>query len=278
VDRGTGEEIISRRPTPWEIFTAWFLAGAQSFGGGASTFFLLHQVCVERGWLSEEEFVRTWALAQISPGINLLKLTVLVGSRMCGWKGIAAGMLGMLLPSAGITVLMTAGFVSAADHPLVKAAMRGILPATIGLSLAMGFQMGQPLLSRARREGAARLSASLGILGAAALLMALGVSPVVVMLLSGGAAVGLHAVAPIQKPLPWPLSIEGVGAPSMERSTDPAGTETDEDAQVAAGDAARLERGASASMGEGQTARRDAAARAAEGHEPGKAGPPEGAR
>lgn len=261
------------RPTPWEIFATWFLAGVQSFGGGASTFFLLHQACVERGWLSEDEFVRTWALAQISPGINLLKLTVLVGNRMCGWKGILAGMLGMLLPSAGITVLMTAGFVSAADHPLVKAAMRGILPATIGLSLAMGFQMGQPLLSRARREGAARLSVSLGILGAAALLMALGVSPVVVMLLSGAAAVGLHALAPIKKPLP----INGAPTATMERVTDPAGTETDEDAQVAAGDAARLERGDSASMGEGQTAR-DAAARAAEGHEPGKAGPPEGAR
>lgn len=265
--------------TPWEIFTAWFLAGVQSFGGGASTFFLLHQVCVERGWMSEEEFVRTWALAQISPGINLLKLTVLVGSRMCGWRGIAAGMLGMLLPSAGITVLMTAGFVSAADHPLVKAAMRGILPATIGLSLAMGFQMGQPLLSRARREGAARLSASLGILGAAALLMALGVSPVVVMLLSGGAAVGLHALAPIQKPLPWPLPIERAPTPTMERGD--ARAETDEDAQVAADGAARLERGDSASMGEGQTARdaaRDAAVRAAEGHEPGQNNPPEGAR
>jgi chromate transporter len=187
------------RPTPWEIFTTWMILGIQSFGGGTSTFYLIHQVCVERGWLDEEEFIRTWALAQISPGINLLKLTVLVGHGLCGWPGLLAGVAGLLLPSASVTILMTAGFSLIRQQPLVQAAMRGILPATIGLSLAMGVQMGQPLLTRAYREGPLRLSASLATLaGAGSLLAFTSISPVIVLLLSGAAGIVLMAVIPVK--------------------------------------------------------------------------------
>lgn len=171
--------------------------GIQSFGGGSSTFYLIHQVCVDRGWLGEQEFVRTWALAQISPGINLLKLTVLIGHKLCGWPGIIAGAFGLLLPSATVTILMTAGFSAVRDQPLVKAAMSGILPATIGLSLAMGVQMGQPLMLRAHREGPLRLAANMLILvGAGLLLTFTDASPVIVLPLSGAVAMLLMAVIP----------------------------------------------------------------------------------
>jgi chromate transporter len=181
-----------------EIFTTWLITGIQSFGGGSSTFFLIHQACIERGWLDEETFVRTWALAQISPGINLLKLTVLVAYRLRGWPGLLAGVAGLLLPSGAVTVLMTAGFSLIRGQPLVQAAMRGILPATIGLSLAMGVQMAQPLLTRAHREGKARLGAHVLILVCAALLLGVAnVSPALVLLISGTAAVILLAWIPI---------------------------------------------------------------------------------
>jgi chromate transporter len=185
------------RPGLWDIFTTWFILGIQSFGGGSSTFLLIHRVCISRGWMDEEEFLRDWALAQISPGINLVKLTVLVGHRLRGWPGLIAGVAGMLIPSALVTVLMTAGFAAIRSQPLVQAAMKGILPATIGLSLAMGVQMAVPLFSRARQEGRARVSAHALILAAAALLMALGfVSPIVILLLAGAVTIPVLAVIP----------------------------------------------------------------------------------
>jgi len=175
------------------------ILGIQSFGGGNSTFYLIHQACIDRGWLREEEFVRTWALAQISPGINLLKLTVLVGHKLCGWPGLAAGVIGLLLPSATVTILMTAGFSAIREQPLVQAALKGVLPATIGLSLAMGVQMGQPLMVRAHDEGPLRLAASVLILVGAGLLLAFtDTSPVIVLILSGAAAVVLMAVIPVR--------------------------------------------------------------------------------
>ena len=158
--------------------------------------------------------MRTWALAQISPGINLLKLTILVGNRLRGWPGLIAGAAGLLIPSALITVLMTAGFSLVRSQPLVQAAMKGILPATIGLSLAMAYQMGQPLLARAQKEGRPRLAANLAILAASGYLMAVGVSPVLVLLLAGAAAMLLMAViparlAPDQRPIRAPEDAEG---------------------------------------------------------------------
>jgi len=162
---------------------------------------LIHRACIDKRWLDEETFVRTWALAQVSPGINLLKLTVLVGYWLRGWPGVAVAVAGLMIPSAGVTVLMTAGFAEVRSQPLVQAAMRGILPATIGLSLAMAFQMGQPLFVRGQREGPARLILQAAVIVSSALLLALWqVSPVLVLLAAGGVTSLLHAFVPARQP------------------------------------------------------------------------------
>lgn len=192
-------------PTPslWTIFRTWLLIGIQSFGGGSPTLYLINQACLRNGWLDQDEFVRSWGLVQIAPGINLVKMTALLGYQLRGWPGLIAAITGMLLPSAAVTVLMTAGFSAVRGQPLVQAAMKGILPATIGLSLAMGVQMVQPLLIQAHQEGPARLGANLFILVGAALLLGLGgASPVVVLLLSGGLTILLLALLPVQSKLP----------------------------------------------------------------------------
>ena len=105
-------------------------------------------------------------------------------------------MLGLLLPSASLTVLITAGFASIRDNPTVAAVMRGILPATIGLGLAMGVQMALPLFKQARSEGLPAIGASTLILAAAAVVMYLGLSPLLVLLFSGLAATLAFAFFP----------------------------------------------------------------------------------
>lgn len=185
-------------PALWDLFSTWLLLGIQSFGGGSSTFLLIHQACINRGWLDEEEFTRAWALAQIAPGINLVKLTAMIGYRLRGWSGLLAAMAGLLLPSGLVTVLMTAGFANIRNQPVIQAAMKGILPATIGLMLAMGIKMAQPLLTRAYQEGWTRLSAHLVILTGSALLLGIGnASPITALLLSGIGAALLLAVVPL---------------------------------------------------------------------------------
>ncbi len=154
--------------------------------------------------------MRDWALAQISPGINLLKLTILVGQQLRGWAGLAAAAAGLMLPSGAATALMTAGFTAIHSAPLVQAALKGVLPATIGLSLSMGVTMGQPLLARAYREGRSRLGVHILILVCAALLMAANtISPVIVLLLAGVVTMLALALIPIKKPAPLEQGSQG---------------------------------------------------------------------
>jgi chromate transporter len=191
------------RPGLWKLFITWLSIGLQSFGGGSSTLFLINQASQKQNWLSDEEFVRVWALVQVSPGINLVKLSMLIGHRLRGWPGLIVCTAGMLIPSAVVTVLMTAGFAVVRSQPLVQAAMRGVLPATIGLGMAMAVQLARPLLSDGYKEGPIRLGAHLFILSAAALLMAQGqVSPVMVLLLSGAAGILLLALLPVRGKTP----------------------------------------------------------------------------
>jgi chromate transporter len=191
------------RPGLGNLFMAWLILGIQSFGGGASTLYLIHQACIKQGWLDEDEFLRAWGLVQISPGINLVKLTVLIGYDLRGWPGLAAALAGLLLPSAAITALMTAGFTAIRDQPLVQAAMKGILPGTIGLGLAMTVQMLQPMAARAIKEGPAQTVAqTLLLAGAGALMADNRLSPVVILLLAGLLAALLMAVLPVRSSPP----------------------------------------------------------------------------
>ena len=192
--------MVMNKPTqvkPTELLRAFLVLGLQSFGGGSSTLILIRQACIQRGWMDEDEFVRTWALVQMAPGINLLKLTALIGYKLCGWAGLACAMSGLLLPSALVTVLMTAGYSAVRDQPLVQSALKGLLPATIGLSLMMSFQMAHPLLKRAYHGSPLRLIANLLILGSAGLLFSLfNASPLAVLLGGGAAGVLLFALVP----------------------------------------------------------------------------------
>ena len=186
-------------PNLAELFTDFLWVGMQSFGGGSSTFILIHKLAIERRWLTEEEFVRAWALAQIAPGINLVKLTVMIGYRLRQWPGVLATMGGLLLPSALVTILMTAGYSTIRDLAWVKGMTRGILPAAIGLSLAMSTQMAQPLLLHAHREGPTRLATHLLILLTAALLFGMAhLSPVVVLLSSGLVTILMFFLIPVR--------------------------------------------------------------------------------
>jgi chromate transporter len=200
-DRSTPLTLMTDRIRPraglWELFVVYFWIGIQSFGGGSATLYLIHQTSITRGWLDEVEFTRAWALIQIAPGINLIKITALIGYQLRGWPGVAAAVAGLVLPSGCVTALMTAGFSAVRDEPAVQAAMRGVLPATIGVSVAIAAQMGLPVLRLARRESGRRLGAHVLVLvGAALLLAAAGLSPALVLLAAGAVTAALLAVLP----------------------------------------------------------------------------------
>src|SRR5215472_12209135 len=136
-------------PGIWSLFRIWAGIGLQSFGGGASTIFLIQRTFIEKyGWLTQEEFSLFWNLCLFTPGINLLALTILIGRKLSGTWGIVSSLLGLLLPSATITCLFTAGFAAVQNIPTVQAVFRGVIPATAGLMLMVGLGFARPLLKQ----------------------------------------------------------------------------------------------------------------------------------
>jgi len=196
--------MLKKQPTPWQLFRIWAAIGLQSFGGGASTTFLIQQNFIEkRGWLSMEEFLRLWNLCLLTPGINLIAVTVLIGKKLGGVWGIAVSLAGLLLPSAAITCLLTAGFQSVEHLPAVQAMLKGIVPATGGIMLVVALRFAVPLMKNGWNEGKIVLLASVSmILAVAVALIVLKLSVVVVIV--GAALLGAGLFRPPALPAPAP--------------------------------------------------------------------------
>jgi len=95
-----------------------------------------------------EEFTHLWNLCILTPGINLVALTVLIGRKLGGAWGIVISLAGLLLPSATITCLITVGFASVQHLSMVQAILRGVVPATGGIMLLVGLNFALPLIRR----------------------------------------------------------------------------------------------------------------------------------
>ena len=100
-----------------------------------------------------EEFIYLWNLCILTPGINLVALTVIIGKKLGGTWGIAISLAGMLLPSAAITCLLTAIFLQIENVAAVQAVFRGIIPATGGIMLLVGLNFALPLIRKGYKEG-----------------------------------------------------------------------------------------------------------------------------
>ena len=193
-DRGVTK---ARPPSLWGLLRTWLGIGAQSFGGGSATLYLIRRAAVERhGWLTDEDFARYWGISQIAPGINILGLVILIGWRVAGALGVAMALSGLLLPSAVITVVLTAVYANIKQAPVVRAALSGVVPATVGLGLLLSYTMVQPLLRAAWREGRASTVVAGALLLGSTLATALAHAPVLAVLWGAG---GLSALAQWQR-------------------------------------------------------------------------------
>ena len=185
---GQPGERLAALPSHARLLWVWLSLGLQSFGGGTATQFLIRRTFVERyRWIAPADFTRWWALCPLTPGINLLALTVLIGWHLAGASGVVLALGGLLLPSVTITAGMTAAYALIRDHPLVAAALRGVVPASVGLGLLMAWQLAAPLLAASRREGWASVAVStLLLLGSSAAAAWFQPSVILLLCLAGG--------------------------------------------------------------------------------------------
>lgn len=193
------------RPGNWQLLRLWTTIGLQSFGGGASTTFLIQRTFIEKyRYLTAEEFTHFWSLCIPTPGINLIAVTILIGRRLGGGWGILASLTGLLLPSAVITCALAAIFKQTENLPAVQAIIRGVVPATGAIMLLVALNFAWPILRKSFKEGKLSLLANSAVIALCTLAVILFKLSAIVVVVSA-IAVGALCFSP----RPEPASQEG---------------------------------------------------------------------
>jgi chromate transporter len=129
----------SRPHSLTELFIAFTLLALQGFGGVLAI--VQRELVEKRGWLTQEEFIEEWAVAQIMPGPNVVNLSLMIGSRYFGWRGALAALGGMLTLPLIVILLLALVHGRFASHPGVAGALRGMAAVSAGLIGATGLKM-----------------------------------------------------------------------------------------------------------------------------------------
>lgn len=133
-------------PAEWAaLFGHFLMLSLLAVGGAITTAPDMQRFIVgERQWLTEAQFSASVALAQAAPGPNVLFVAV-VGFNVGGLSGVLATMVGTLLPSTLLTLRASRWNARHAQAWPVRALHAGLAPVTIGLLLATGWILFEPL-------------------------------------------------------------------------------------------------------------------------------------
>ena len=123
---------LSTAPTSlWQIFWGFTLMSMQGFGGLLA---VAQRVVVdERRWLTRQQFVETFALAQAMPGANMCNLAILLGDEFLRLRGAVAALAGLLIVPMIIVILLTISYTLFADNAMVAGALRGMGAVSAGM-------------------------------------------------------------------------------------------------------------------------------------------------
>jgi chromate transporter len=161
----------------------WFVrAGLGAYGGGFAIIPSLQSV-VEKHWVTAQQFADAVAIGKVTPGPVLLMATF-IGFVMHGPLGALVATLCIFAAPLALLVTVGAWLARVRSRRPVRAALRGLTPAVVGVMSAAALTLGQGLAGTAE------------VAIAAATLLTLArfqVNPVWILFVGGAARLGLHA-------------------------------------------------------------------------------------
>jgi len=122
-----------------DLFVSFTLLALQGFGGVLAV--VQRELVEKKRWMTREQFVEDWAVAQIMPGPNVVNLSLMIGGRYFGWRGALAALAGMLVAPLGVVLLLAAAFGSVSDAAWAQGALRGMGAVSAGLIAAVGLKL-----------------------------------------------------------------------------------------------------------------------------------------
>ena len=142
-----------------DLFLSFTWLALQGFGGVLAV--VQRELVEKKRWMTRDEFVEEWAVAQIMPGPNVVNLSLMIGARYFGLPGALAALSGMLLAPLVVVLLLALAYTHFADDPHMAGALRGMGAVAAGLIVATGIKLIPALGGNVLGRG---LCAALGVL------------------------------------------------------------------------------------------------------------------
>ena len=163
-----------------DLFFSFTWLALQGFGGVLA---VIQREMVERKrWLTQEQFLEDWAVAQIMPGPNVVNLSLMVGGRHFGLPGALAAMAGMLAVPLLIVLALGVLYTRFGTDPPLAGALRGLAAVSAGMIAATGVKLAAALARHPLPLWLGLSLVALGVLAVAVLRLPL----VYVLLVLGG--------------------------------------------------------------------------------------------
>ena len=122
-----------------DLFVSFSILALQGFGGVLAI--VQREMVEKKEWLTLEEFLDDWAVAQVLPGPNVVNLSLMIGDRYFGMRGALAALAGMLTFPLLIVLVLAAVFGGIADTSAAQGALRGMGAIAAGLIAATGIKL-----------------------------------------------------------------------------------------------------------------------------------------
>ena len=141
-----GTDPAAPRPQPRDcadLFWSFTWLALQGFGGVLAV--VQRELVEKKRWMTNDEFVEDWAVAQILPGPNVVNLSIMIGERYFGWRGAVAALAGMLTFPLILVLAVAVVYAQFASQPAVAGALRGMGAVAAGLIAGMGLKLSSTL-------------------------------------------------------------------------------------------------------------------------------------
>ena len=116
------------------LFFTFMKIGAFTFGGGYAMIPLIQREIAERrGWITNEDILDIFAIAESTPGPIAINAATFVGRRVCGLAGAFLATLGVVLPSFVIISLIAFVLRQFQDIQAVRWAFSGVRAGVLAL-------------------------------------------------------------------------------------------------------------------------------------------------
>ena len=127
----------------WSLIVTFGLMSLFAVGGANAAIPEMHRIAVEvHHWMTDREFADIYAISQLSPGPNVLIVT-LIGYSVAGIAGALAATLAMCVPTAALAYFVSRWLAQGRQSQWPSIIQTSLVPLSIGLMAASAWIVAQ---------------------------------------------------------------------------------------------------------------------------------------